>query len=389
MKITLIGPVYPYRGGISHFTTMLAKKLIAAGHEVQVISFKKQYPAWLYPGKSDKDFSPSRERVDAEYLLTPLNPITWHKSVQAISDFKPQQVIVPWWVTFWGPAFHHIISRLKRQNIPIIILIHNTIPHEARPWDRFLARSTLQGGDRFIVMTEKEEMRLQSLVPEVDKVEIVPHPIYRMFKPSQFSKDENRSRLGLPPNKPIILFFGFIRPYKGLSELLQALKIIITKGHEVSLVVAGEFWQDRRQYDNQIQGLSLQNDVYIFDSYIPDEQAAQFFEVSDIFAAPYTAGTQSGALKAALGFGLPAVATDAITDGFLLTHPQRCVIVPAGDIAALAAGLEKQVNQPVLGQDQIKEMVNSSWEKMLAVIVKNQSRRTLISVKRHKETSNK
>jgi len=368
MKISLIGPVYPYRGGISHFTTILSKKLIAAGHDIQVISFKKQYPAWLYPGESDKDFSPSRERVDAEYLLTPMNPISWHKTVQTISSFGPQQVIIPWWVTFWGPAFHRIISRLKKRSFPITILIHNTLPHEPRPWDRFLANRTLQGGDRFIVMTEKEKERLEDFLPEVGQLEIVPHPIYRMFKPSSLSKGEIKSRLGLPDDKQIILFFGFVRPYKGLSDLIQAMKIINSQSHKFNLLIAGEFWENRELYDKQIGELSLQNYVHIFDAYIPDEQASLFFEVSDLFVAPYTGGTQSGALKAALGFGLPTVVTETVADKFVRSIPEQCTIVPENNPLALAAGIEKQITCPNRKKEEISFMFNQSWKDLLTVI---------------------
>jgi len=371
MKISMIGPVYPYRGGISHFTTMLAKRLLAAGHELQVVSFKKQYPTWLYPGESDKDFSPSRERVEAEYLLTPLNPISWHNSVQAISNFKPQQVIVPWWVTFWGPAFHHIISRLKKQSLPITILIHNTMPHEARPWDRFVALRTLEGGDRFIVMTEKEKGRLLSLLPKAKKINIASLPIYQVFKESTLSKPEIRRQFKLPEDQIFILYFGFIRPYKGLHVLLDAFKMLIDRGVETHLLIVGEFWEDKMRYLSQIKSLGIENRVHIHDSYIPDDEVSKFFKTSDVFAAPYIGGTQSAALKTALGFGLPAVATDVILDDFLLSYPKQCVIVHAGDAEALAIGLQSQIIHPVLGQGKITEMIDSSWKKMLDAIDQN------------------
>ena len=135
MKISLIGPVTPYRGGIAQFTTLLAKRLIDSGHHVQVVSFKKQYPQWLYPGESDKDYSLGREKVEAAFLLSPLNPLTWIKTVRAIKAFKPDEIILPWWVTFWGPAFRYVSKRLKNKEFRIAYLIHNTIPHEARAFD--------------------------------------------------------------------------------------------------------------------------------------------------------------------------------------------------------------------------------------------------------------
>ncbi|NLN70614.1 MAG: glycosyltransferase, partial [Chloroflexi bacterium] len=276
MKIGLAGPVTPYRGGIAHFTTLLAKKLIEAGHDVQVVSFKKQYPAWLYPGENDKDDSPGRERVDAEYLLTPLNPISWYRSVKALLDFQPQQVIIPWWVTIWGPAFRFLTIRLKRRGIPVTILIHNTLPHEARPLDRWLARRALEKADRYVVMTEKEKGRLLSLLPGAKNIWVAPLPIFHTFKPTVLTQPETRQSLGLLTEQLVLLHFGLIRPYKGLGVLIDALKIIIDKGEKVQLLIVGEFWDEKTNYLKQIEALGLEQQVKIFDSYVPDDDIATF-----------------------------------------------------------------------------------------------------------------
>ena len=368
MKISLIGPVFPYRGGIAHFTTLLAKKLMEAGHEVQVISFKKQYLAWLYPGKSDKDYSPGREKVHADYLLTPLNPFTWRRTVNEIVAFKPQQVILPWWVTFWGPAFRFVITRLKRRGIPVTVLIHNTIPHEARLLDRFLARRTLKAADRYIVMTEKEKGRLLALLPGVGDIYIAPLPIYHAFKPTGLSKPQVRRQLNLPSDQIILLYFGFVRPYKGLGVLIDALRILLDRGVNTHLLVVGEFWEGKSTYLNQIQDLGLSKRVRIFDTFIPDDEVAGFFEAADVFVAPYIGGTQSAALKTALGFGLPVAVTDVIRDEMIDSLPKRCRVVPAGDAIALAEGILEQAKVPVQNPDEIKRLVEQSWETMLTYI---------------------
>jgi glycosyltransferase involved in cell wall biosynthesis len=367
-KITLIGPVFPYRGGIAHFTTLLAKQLMDAGHEVQVISFKKQYPAWLYPGESDKDHSPSRLKVPAEYLLSPLNPLSWRKTLRAIRDFQPDQVILPWWVTFWGPAFRHIIAGLKRCKIPVTMLIHNTMPHEARFFDRFLARRTLKGADRFIVMTEKEKHRLKDLLPAADNVRVAPLPIYRDFKEKDQTRTEIRQSLGLPESQPVILFFGFVRPYKGLNILIEALSRLVENGVQAHLLTVGEFWEDKAKYLSQITSLGLEEFVHINDNYIPDDDLAPFFKAADLFAAPYVGGTQSAALKTALGFGLPVVATQIIEDDFLKKIPDRCQIVPTGDSHALAEALKSQIKEPVQSEIEIEKLVAQSWSGMVATV---------------------
>ncbi|HAF62980.1 MAG TPA: hypothetical protein DCK95_11750 [Anaerolineaceae bacterium] len=369
MKITLIGPVYPYRGGIAHFTTLLAKKLIEVGNDVQVISFKKQYPNILFPGKSDKDNSPGREKVAASYLLKPLNPISWVRTVNVVTAFHPNQIIVPWWVTFWGPAFQQIITRLKRKGFKTTILIHNTIPHEAHFFDRFLAKQTLKTADSYIVMTKNEEFRLKSIISDKDKnINVIPHPIYNQFSPSQKSKTELRSVLDLPENKPIILFFGFVRPYKGLNDLIEAVNILYSRGKEIHLVIAGEFWGNREVYDNQIKTQKLEKIIHIHDHYIPDKEVAKFFQAADLFVAPYREGTQSGALKIALGFGLPIVATNIIIDPLIKDLGKQCKIVPPNDPEALSEAILQQLQRSKLDNKTIKMQADQSWNQMVNII---------------------
>jgi glycosyltransferase involved in cell wall biosynthesis len=368
MKIGMLGPVYPYRGGIAHFTTLLAKKLIEAGHEVQVVSFKKQYPAWLYPGESDKDHSPGREKVDADYLLTPLNPLSWRRTVRVITAFQPEQVVLPWWVTIWGPAFRFIIPRLKQRGIPVTMLIHNTMPHEARRMDRLLTRRALEQADSYIVMTEKEKGRLLDLLPGAENIHIAPLPIFHAFKPTALTQQEARQRLGLPPDQPVLLYFGFIRPYKGLGVLIDALKFMTDQGDKAHLLVVGEFWEDQSKYLSQISALGLTDQVHIHDTYIPDDEIAPFFKAADVLVAPYIDGTQSAALKTALGFGLPAVVTDVITDDTIQRLPARCRVVPAGDAGALAEGIREQMQTPILEAGHIERLIDQSWDAMLSAV---------------------
>ena len=373
MKIGMVGPVTPYRGGIAHFTTLLAKKLIEAGHELQVISFKKQYPAWLYPGESDRDYSPGRERVDAEYLLTPLNPLSWHRAVKALADFQPQQVIIPWWVTIWGPAFRFLITRLTRRGIPAAMLIHNTLPHEKRAFDRWLARRALEKADRYIIMTEKEKGRLLGLLPEAGKIDIAPLPIDHSFKPTRLSREALRQQMDLPDNQVVILYFGIVRPYKGLGVLIDALKVIADQGNAAQLLIVGEFWEDKAKYLSQIQSLGLTDCVHVYDRYIPDDEVAGFFKAADLFVAPYIDGTQSAALKTALGFGLPVVVTDVITDVIIDSLPERCRVVRAGDAADLADGIMAQIKVSPQTQEQIQRMIAQSWTPMVSVVIGERS----------------
>ena len=369
MKITIIGPVTPYRGGIAHFTTLLAAKLIETGHDLQVISFKKQYPAWLYPGESDKDHSPGRLKIDARFILSPLNPRSWRKALKLILDFNPKQVIFPWWVTFWGPAFHFLIKRLQRPSVTVSILVHNTLPHEPRAWDRFLAREALKDANRFIVMTEKEKQRLRKLLPKADEIILSPHPIFPSNDKIGLSKSEARQHLNLPLNCPFLLFFGIIRPYKGLGILLQAFSKILQQQPDTHLLVVGECWEDQSKYLSLIQSLNIADHIHIVDHYIPDREVSAYFKAADVFIAPYIGGTQSGAVKLALGYGLPVVTTDVINDEIIKWLPDRCVIVPSENPSALAEGILEGLTRPIQNHDQVRNLVKETWRTFISRLI--------------------
>lgn len=374
MKISLIGPVTPYRGGIAQFTTLLAQYLEKSGHDVQVISFKKQYPKWLYPGKSDKDYSPGRENVDANFVLRPLNPISWVKTVQRIAKFTPEKIIVSWWVTFWAPAFSFISRRLRKKGFDLTFLIHNTLPHEPRFFDKWLTSHTLRHANRFIVMTKKEKQRLLAELPSSTNIDIVSLPIFHASPPSGFTTEEIKKRLNLPPDDPVLLFFGFIRPYKGLSVLLQSLKELHEKGIPAHLLVVGEFWHDKQIYIDQINALEMTKFVRLEDKYVPDDEVSAFFEISDVFVAPYINGTQSASLKLALGYGVPAVVTEPAADE--LTHHLQglCKIVPANDSRNLSKAIAEQLSRPQTVDHRKDDIINNSWNDIVKVVEKPVSR---------------
>jgi glycosyltransferase involved in cell wall biosynthesis len=346
MRATIIGPVYPFRGGIAHYTAMLAKSFIDQDHEIQVVSFRRQYPGWLYPGKSDKDPSEYPVKVDAEYILDPLYPWTWRSAIRRIEGFRPDLIIVQWWTTFWAIPYSIINKSLRKRGMHVAYLIHNVLPHEERLWDAYLAHQALKQGDRFIVQTKYERERLDKILPG-SKAIVFPLPIYKIFSEKKVNKNEARNKLGLPENKTIILFFGIVRPYKGLSYLLKALALLGNMGKEISLVVAGEFWEDKTGYIKQIEDLQLENQVRLYDRYIPNEEVSYYFSAADIFVAPYIGGTQSAAVGIALGYSLPVIATQKIAAGVMIKDEYESLsIVPPSDEYALAGALKAFLEQP-------------------------------------------
>jgi len=367
MKYSLIGPVYPYRGGIAHYTTCLARALMDDGHQVQIISFRRQYPKWLYPGKSDRDPSQQPLKIDAQFDLDPIYLWTWLKTAETIRQYQPDATIISWWTTFWAPSFWALSFRLRRCHIPVIFLIHNVLPHEVHMWDVWLAKTTLKNGSVHIVQSHHEQQRLLSLLPN-SIVRYHPHPIYSFFNGQTFLKDEAKERLGIPPDRKVILFFGIVRPYKGLKYLIDALARLISEGNNVHCLIAGEFWENKRLYLQQVHYLGISNRVTIDDRYIPNEELGWYFSAADLFVAPYSNGTQSGAVTLALGFGLPVVLTDKIAQG-LPEGIYNLRVVPSKDAEALAQGIEEVLLNLPTNQIPPLKTFDEGWSKLVSTII--------------------
>lgn len=363
MKISMIGPVYPYRGGIAHYTTSLALALEKAGHDVQVLSFRRQYPAFLYPGQSDKDPSTNPVRVDASFVLDPLYPWTWHEAMKVVARGQPDLLLIQWWTTFWGPAYSWLVRQARQRKVPVVYLIHNVLPHETRRWDRPVARLALSPASGFIIQAPHEQQKLLDLIPGA-RISYCSHPVYQQMSEDFVPKDTARQRLGLPADQLLFLFFGIMRPYKGLIVLLDALAQLKEPAH---LVIAGEFWEDVARYRKQIADLGLSERVTLLDRYIPNEEAHLLFSAADALLAPYVGGTQSGSVELAVGYGLPAIVTDRIAAGISEANLSNMQVVPAGDIPSLAAALARFARD--LPARQASRHVSDDWGRMVAAIV--------------------
>lgn len=340
MRVVLIGPVYPYRGGIAHYTAMLARAL-AERHETLVISFARQYPSWLYPGKSDRDPSKSPLRTEAEYLLDPVDPRTWNRTAERIREFAPDLVVMQWWTTFWAPAFGVLARLLRRQGHRVVFVIHNVLPHEARPWDGAIVRGVLRQGDGFVVATHEEKIRMISVVPEAAKrtVRVRPHPVYDMYAGVAMSAPEARDRLGVPRDPVTLLFFGIVRPYKGVHFLIEALGGVRQLGLDFHLIIAGEFWEDKQPYLAAIARNGLSAMVTFVDRYVPDEDVALYFSACDVVVLPYVCATQSGVAQLASGFGRPIIGTLVGDLAQIGADGGAAILVPPADSKALAQAI--------------------------------------------------
>lgn len=305
MKIDLIGPSYPFRGGISYYSTLLFKNL-KTKHATQFYSFKRQYPRFLFPGKTDRDYS-TPPLMDAEVrpILDSVNPISWLYVASKIVRDKPDVTIFPWWVAFWAPQFLTIIFVLKLfSKTKILFICHNILEHEKNWMKIFISKCVLSRGDYFIVHSKEEKERLFKATGKT-QVMVNFHPTYEALNPGQIQKEEAREKLGVTEDN-IILFFGFVREYKGLKYLLEAMPDILKK-IDARLVIAGEFWDDKNHYLKLINKLNLENNVTIIDKYIPMEETPYIFYAADIVCLPYISVAGSGLVQLAFGFNKPVV----------------------------------------------------------------------------------
>jgi glycosyltransferase involved in cell wall biosynthesis len=347
---------------------MLAQALVLR-HNLLTISFRRQYPDWLYPGRTDKDPSQKPLRVEAEYLLDPLNPYSWWSTAERIIQFSPQIVVLQWWTTFWSVGFGVLARLVRRRGVPVLYLVHNVIPHEMRKLDRSLAHFALCKGNAFIAQSERESAQLESLLPGA-QVAVCIMPLYDLFIGESLPKDEARRRLGLTGQRPVILFFGFVRPYKGLQYLIEAIACLRHSGQEMCLLIAGEFWEDRAAYVRQIAERGLQDCVIISDRYVPNEEIGIYFSAADVVAAPYVGGTQSAAVQVALAFELPVVMTSVIAgEEFLAEWGSQVEIVSPGDVSALADAILRSIqNGAGLDRNEAREAAHANWNCLIDTI---------------------
>jgi glycosyltransferase involved in cell wall biosynthesis len=311
-RFALIGPTYPFRGGIAHYTTLLARHL-RQEHEVLLLSFSRQYPAWLFPGKSDKDPSERPLQTNAEYLLDPLNPVTWHKTLKRLREWQPDVVIIPWWHPYFAPTWTTLSRGIKRlpDRPKLIFICHNVLPHEQGRLSHYLLPTALKlaigHGNGFIVHSQADGRHLQQILPKA-RFQVTPIPTFEDLGVADTS--HIILPVVLPDDRPLLLFCGLVRPYKGLDVLLEALAIAVQE-RPLHLLVAGEFWQGgEAQYRQQIERLNLNNHVTILNEYLPDELLAACIDRADVVVLPYRSATQSAIIQTAFGRGKPVITTD-------------------------------------------------------------------------------
>lgn len=298
-KFVVIGPTYPYKGGISHFNTLLCKELMK-NNKVKVISWKKQYPNFLYPGEQFDTVSKEKLEVEADFILHYANPFSWIKVFTVIKKEKPNKVIYHWVTPFQAPIYFSInlLNKLFTKT-KILYICHNVLPHEKRFFDKILFRIGFLNVDEAITHSDQEYNKLKKLKSRI-KIVKGAHPVYDMFSNQKFDPKKIREELNLRKN--VLLFFGYVRPYKGLYEFIKNIPSFLKKKN-FDLLIVGEFWEPREKYDILVKNLGIEDHVKIVDRYIPNEEVGKYFAVADAVVCPYVEKTGSGVTELARGFG--------------------------------------------------------------------------------------
>lgn len=367
-RIVMIGPVYPYKGGISHYTGLMYRSL-AKKYSVKMITYKLQYPKFLFK-KEQKDYSNKAFEIkNAKYLINTANPFNCLSIASRIRKMKPDLVIFQWWHPYFAPCYW-IMEQALGKEIPKMFLCHNVFPHERFPMDKFLCKMVLKRGDYFITQSSMDTQDLLSIKKNAKYKQTV-HPTYNAFKMKNMTKDEARNILEIPKDEKILLFFGFIREYKGLKHIINALPQITARLQNIKLYIVGDFDGDKEQYLKLIKEKHAEENICIYDSYIPDNEVEKFFASCDLVVLPYESATQSGIVQIAYGFCKPVVVTNVGGLPEVVENEKTGYVVETMNDESLAEAVIRFFEEDKANEFEanvMKEEYKYSWNRMTEVV---------------------
>ena len=309
MKIIIVGTTYPFRGGLAAFNERLAREYIQQGHEVEIFTFSLQYPSFLFPGKTQFSSEEAPTDLKIHRTINSVNPLSWLLTGMKIKKLNPDKVIFCYWMAFIAPCFGTIARLSRSPKTEIIALIHNMIPHEPTILDKLFPKYFVNAMDGFVAMADSVIEDVKHFDANSKPKIVSPHPIYDHYG-ALLDKKDAAIKLGLYDQNAYILFFGFIRQYKGLDLLLEAFADERLRKFPLKLIVAGEFYENPEPYLSQIAKLKLGNFVELRTVFIPDSEVRNYFSVADIVAQPYRTATQSGVSQIAYHFEKPMLVTN-------------------------------------------------------------------------------
>lgn len=371
-KVVIIGPGYPLRGGLATFDHRLCKQFVDEGYECCIFSFSLQYPSILFPGKTQYSSDPPPEGIEIYSVINSIHPLNWWQTGNALRRMRPDIIVVRYWLPFMGPALGTILRRVKKnKHTRIIAITDNIFPHEKRPGDIPFSKYFLGSCDAFVTMSEKVMADLRTLEKEKPALQVM-HPLYDNFG-DPVSKSEARTHLKLEAEKNILLFFGFIRKYKGLDILMEAIRVLKERKSPVlgalKFMIAGEFYEDSKEYFQKIDEYGIRDYLILRTDFIPDSEVRYYLCAADGIVQPYRNATQSGVTPLAYHFNKPMIVTNVGSLPDLVPH-QKSGLVCDPDPQSLANAIEQYFE---LGEDYFiphlrVEKERFSWHKLVETI---------------------
>ena len=340
--IVIIGPAHPLRGGLASYNERLAHEFQYKGNKVTIYTFSLQYPGFLFPGTTQFSTEPAPSDLKIRVCINSVNPINWLLIGNELKKIKPDIIVVRYWLPFMGPCLGTIL-RIVKQNkrTRVVCIADNIIPHEKRPGDLPFTKYFLKSVDACITMSEQVLSDLKNIMPTMP-AKFVAHPLYDNFgeKISQLSA---RKILNIDDNISIVLFFGFIRKYKGLDILFEAISILKKSNYlngQIKFLIAGEFYEDRKSYDDLINQLGIQDELILRTDFIPDSEVKNYLCASDVVIQPYRSATQSGVTPLAYHFEVPMIVTNVGGLPALVPH-QKVGLVSEPDALSISKTIQQ------------------------------------------------
>ncbi len=369
-KIVLVGSAYPLRGGLATYNERLIQEFLKEGHEASIKTFSLQYPEFLFPGKTQFSSDAPPVNLEIEVCVNSMNPLNWVKVGRKIKKLNPDILIFKYWTPFMSPCFGTIARFAKSKNTKVITVCDNIIPHEKHFFDDALNKYFLHSNDGFICMSESVQQDLLHYLPKAKSI-LTPHPVYDNFGQG-VDKLLARIPFGLKADEPVILFFGFIRQYKGLDILLQAMADERVRALNIKAIIAGEYYEDAAPYNQLIKDLNLTENVIIKDDFIPTEEVKNYFGAADIIVQPYKSATQSGISQICYHFEKPMIVTKVGGLPEIVPH-LKCGYVCEVDPTAIADAMVDYFtnkNRPEFAGYLQEEKKKYLWSSMTKSIIK-------------------
>ena len=346
MKLGLLGPAPPFHGGIVTYQAMLHRALTERGHAVHWAGFRHQYPSLIFPGSSQTgDTAPWMPRPDSRRFV-PWSPWSWRKTADDLIDAGAEAVIAKYWLPFFAPGFGAVARRLRKHGVPMIYILDNVIAHEKYPFAGPLTRWALGPGAGYVAQSDQVRRDLFKTLPDVaaDRVRDCPHPVYDFGAPGRPRKSmaEARAALDLPADARVVLYFGFIKAYKGVVHLIDAAPRLRDRyGDGLRMMIVGDVYGDAQPYRDRIVESGAAETIRFVDGYAPDDQVEDYFLAADLVVLPYMSATQSGIVQIAYNYDKPVVSTNVGGLPEVVLDGETGYLVPPGDPDALAAAIAR------------------------------------------------